>query len=178
MSKIYTYNRPIGGGSGSSVITTDGGGSDYANYAETAGYTQKSGFAEKSGYSDLSEKANQLTDTHTLWGQPFNGTQDVDGDLTCVGTVKSEYVSTGEITSDIGTIDLFNFVESGGESLSVDYLNVLKKAQFNELVISQLKSIGGCVVLSPADGFTVQKIVGNKLMWKCSEDGVAISNKW
>lgn len=40
-----------------------------------------------SSSSDRAKFADALTNTHTLWGQDFNGTQDVSGDMTGVGTI-------------------------------------------------------------------------------------------
>lgn len=49
------------------------------------------GRATSSGSSPISLKiadaAKKLVETHTIWGQEFNGTDDVDGDLKSNGVV-------------------------------------------------------------------------------------------
>ena len=58
--------------------------------------------------------------------------------------------------------------------ITCDYLTVNKKAHFFELVIDKIKTVGGTIIFTPADGFTIDKVVeGNDdyiLFWRaCTE---------
>ena len=98
---------------------------------------------------------------HYLWGQLFDGTQDIDGDFT----------STGDVTAVNG------FFQN---------LTVTGQAHFFELVIDKIKSVGGAVILSPADGFDILDIgvaevggVNCSKLWFLAEDGGnKINNMW
>lgn len=61
--KIYKYNS--GKDSGDSSGRTDGGYSGGATVLT----------------SDTAEKAKRLSETHLIFGQPFDGTQNVAGDI-------------------------------------------------------------------------------------------------
>ena len=76
--KINKYNVPKG--SESSVRTS--GGTVVIN-------------AESSVSAEICEEAKRLKDTHLIFGQPFNGTADVSGDLTNVNNITA---SGGDIT--------------------------------------------------------------------------------
>ena len=61
-------------------------------------------------YSTLSEKANKLATPRTLWGKPFDGSANVDGDLKDVGnitasgkaTIQGDIISGGEVVAVAG----------------------------------------------------------------------------
>jgi hypothetical protein len=63
-------------------------------------------------------------------------------------------------------------------------LTVTKQAHFFELVIDKIKAAGGAVILSPADGFKIDKIDSSKddkhiyLYWRANDGEKAISNMW
>lgn len=206
MGKIYKYDVPFGAGDGATVIY------GYGNTLNGNGMTQGSG-------------GGVTLDTHQIWGQPFNGKRDVDGDLTIthgniemgcgdvhVGSVSDNEAAEGgnltvdkhtktntlEVTegADIGgdldvggslyvisdlTTDGHLYAEGGAEIygdtytdsitspygvideikstlITTDYLTVLKSATFYEVIIEKLKSIGGSIILSPADGFVVSDV--------------------
>ena len=50
--------------------------------------------------SGVMDEAQRLVETHNIYGQPFNGTQDVDGDLTTSGTIQAK----GDITTESNVI--------------------------------------------------------------------------
>ena len=52
-------------------------------------------------------------ETHLLWGQPFNGTQDVNGNLTSTGTITGRNVNAqyGHIDSIYGTQAGYNYIK-------------------------------------------------------------------
>lgn len=212
--KITKYN--VGKGDGSSARVEGGG----LLISTGSGYN-----------SEVSDEAKRLRETHLIFGQPFNGTQDVSGDISNAQnisasggdiTVKSEWTEEGteggNITADgnitaggditavenvkgvkfIGDVEADNVTtntlkaESGtitaikGERLDYDEANirqavidlltsveittekltVTKQAHFFELIIDKIKAAGGAILLTPADGFRVEKIIAvpNKLV--------------
>ena len=144
--------------------------------------------------SGVMDEAQRLVETHNIYGQPFNGTQDVDGDLTTSGTIQAK----GDITTEsnvignkfIGDVEaekidttlinaqMGNILKLYGNSLNYDSaeirdaiiktlqsdyivtenLTVTKQAHFFELIIDKIKSAGGAVILSPAEGFCIDQI--------------------
>lgn len=118
-------------------------------------------------------------ETHKLWGQNFNGTQDVDGDMTVNGNVaisgnvtaakggitniESESITNvGTITTD--TVDATNIKGANAnisnqlnikdiisKDITTDYLTVTKSAHFWELVIDKISSTKGAIIVSPAN---------------------------
>ena len=198
--KINKYNKP----KGSSSSGRSSGGITYISGGGSGGYC---------------DEALRLAETHTIFGQPFNGTQDVSGDLTdvtnitAVGgdiTVKADEdgnggnviadkfigdVDAGYIKADTADIDAIfgsslNFKNAIIEALqsteiTTDYLTVTKQAHFFELIIDKIKAAGGAVLLTPADGFKVDKIkvVNNsprfyKLYWKATDGEKQRKNMW
>lgn len=187
-----------------------------------------------SGSSDSSAK---LAETHTIFGQPFDGTQDVSGDITNVQNitavggdvvVKSLTDSEGEfggniqadkdilaggdmkVTGDAYATKFIGDIEANegtvtsisGTSLNYDSadirqaiidtlqstdittenLTVTKQAHFFELIIDKIKAAGGAIILSPADGFKVDKVSsissGYRVYWKATDGKKSISNMW
>lgn len=72
--------------------------------------------------------------------------------------------------------------ELESKELTTEYLTVTKQAHFFELIIDKIKSAGGAVILSPADGFKVDMIQDKglswRLLWKADDGEKAISNMW
>ena len=206
MGQIYKYDVPFGTGEEASAFYSQSG------FINGTGMTQGSG-------------NGAILDKHKIWGQPFNGKQDVDGDLTIthgnlemgcgdahVGSVTDNEAAEGgnltvdkhtktntlEVTENAsiggnvnveGTMYVVNnlttdghlLVDAGAEiygetftdiitstngvineikstDITTDYLTVLKSATFFEVIIEKLKSIGGSIILSPADGFVVSDV--------------------
>jgi hypothetical protein len=50
--------------------------------------------------------------------------------------------------------------------ITTEKLTVTKQAHFFELIIDKIKAAGGAILLTPADGFRVEKIIAvpNKLV--------------
>lgn len=118
-------------------------------------------------------------ETHKLWGQNFNGTQDVDGDMTVNGNVSisgNVKATTGAITNiesesitNVGTIttdtvdattikgananisNQLNIKDIISKDITTDYLTVTKSAHFWELVIDKISSTKGAIIVSPAN---------------------------
>lgn len=192
---------------------------------------------------------------HLLWGQAFDGTNDVDGDMTTNGSVYSKKTVSGDtgsfnnlsattanaetlsattattttlsastattetlsattanaetlsavttttttlsattanvskITSD--SISNSDIIESNGikgdkaviNDMSVKNLKVTGSAHFFELIIDKVKSAGGSMLITPADGFDVDIVqdLPNevKLLWQCQDaNGNQRDNMW
>lgn len=154
-----------------------------------------------------SDAASSLKETHLIWGQPFNGTQDVAGDITNAQNITNQGDITvnaytddagehgGNITADktitankfvgvdieasnnitaksinasTGTISVLSGSSLNFSSAEINHLlsndikagnlTVTGTAHFFELIIDKIKSVGGAVILSPADGFKVEKV--------------------
>lgn len=186
-------------------------------------------------------------DTHYFWGQPYDGTQDVNGDLTTNGKITANEISGATIsgnsinaanvtstnvsattstftnvnfgtaigtnvntdylvTDDIGavtatidsltadTADIGNMIGTNltfsaittntmnGGNVTVENLTVTKTATFFELIINKIKSAGGSILLTPSDGFKVDRVEdvsgGKKLYWRSSDGTSSIQNMW
>ena len=187
--------------------------------------------------SSSNSSIGQLSETHLIFGQPFNGTQDVTGDIsnaenitteggditvntktdsegtyggnivaganiTATGnitgnTINSKNVFTDDVESIEGIIKELSGVSIDYESatfkqavidtlnstnITTDYLTVTKQAHFFELIIDKIKAAGGAVLLTPADGFKVDKIEEQnqvfKLYWKATDGDKKRSNMW
>ncbi len=134
---------------------------------------------------------------HYLWGQPFNGTQDVTGsmevngnitlnNLIASGTVSAPEVDTSLLTATNANIDSLTATAAtiqtlDSSTINVHNLTVTGSAHFFELIIDKLKSVGGTVILSAASA-KIDKVVsvtgGYKLYWRKEDEDreKAISN--
>lgn len=152
----------------------------------------------------VADSAKKLSETHSIWGQDFNGTQDVDGDLTTSGEVKAangfntqgmkiakgtdkttftngslyqfdanvkapkflgdveaNNVQTNTLEADEAELDTVNAnnlyailaeIETLlSDKITVETLTVTKTAHFFSLIIDEIKSVGGQIILSPAN---------------------------
>lgn len=116
--------------------------------------------------------------TGNLWGNTYTGVETLDGDITSSGTVKSTNIETQN-----GNIDSLNsngIVNTG--IIQTKNLKVTGRAEFFELVVDQIKSIGGAQILSPADGFTIDYVYNDYtyhyLYWLASDGDNETTNKW
>lgn len=139
--------------------------------------TNGGGFAN--GATTNTTTVQKELETHKLWGQNFNGTQDVDGDMTVNGNVvisgnvtatkggitniESESITNvGTITTD--TVDATNIKGANAnisnqlnikdiisKNITTDYLTVTKSAHFWELVVDKISSTKGAIIVSPAN---------------------------
>ena len=192
---------------------------------------------------------------HLLWGQAFDGTNDVDGDMTTNGSVYAKKTVSGDtgsfnnlsattanaetlsattattttlsattattetlsattanaetlsatttttttlsattanvskITSN--SISNSGIIESNGikgdkaviNDMSVKNLKVTGSAHFFELIIDKVKSAGGSMLITPADGFDIDIVQDSpnevKLLWQCQDsNGNQRDNMW
>ena len=192
---------------------------------------------------------------HLLWGQAFDGTNDVDGDMTTNGSVYAKKTVSGDTgsfnnlsattanaetlsattatTTTLSTstattetlsattanaetlsatttttttlsattanvskitsnsISNSGIIESNGikgdkaviNDMSVKNLKVTGSAHFFELIIDKVKSAGGSMLITPADGFDIDIVQDSpnevKLLWQCQDsNGNQRDNMW
>lgn len=87
--KINKYNKPK---DANTVIT----GNFSSNRTYSNGSTNSATTAEKAGTAD------KLTNSRLIWGQPFDGTADVDGDMTLHGDIYVETYKDPETDEELG----------------------------------------------------------------------------
>lgn len=101
--------------------------SDEVTRAKKAEGVNASGISTLQGYftSGSAKKALQLTNTHKLWGNSFNGTADIngsiivpDGKYISIGNIKMEYDATNKALkiTNTTTNEVANLYTSGGVS--------------------------------------------------------------
>lgn len=175
-----------GGGSYISV-TGDSSNAINAKYADLAGWAQYAG---------------QLADTHTIFGLPYNGTQDVNGDASIWGTLEvggytqlHDYLQVDKglnVNVDasigrhlyVGKDASFNGNVQVRDKLTTKDLTVTGQLNVFEMVIDQIKSVGGAIMLTPADGFKIDwfEINDNEdgyyLYWLAEDGEKEIANQW
>ena len=154
--------------------------------------TLTTGNREGKGYPEL--------EAHYLWGQFFNGKQDVNGDITTDGNVNfhgnlnflGEYDSDDDLRGNlnIGNVNAVNghFKEMNTDLLKaaeayINNLTVTGSAHFFELIIDKIRSVGGAIMLTPGDGFELwgYNLSGEKninLWWVCDDVKGAKYNHW
>ena len=220
------------------------------------GGTSTSASSGSGGFSNTSGSGGTL-ETHTIFGQPYDGTNDVKGDLADVDNISAngdvaldgkiiirgkdedgaytnedleiarddegttisggqKYTFDGnviapkfigdveayKVNATVGYIDtlhskqgVFKKLDAGdlsavngyikellSDNITTENLTVTKSAHFFELIIDKIKAAGGAVLLTPADGFRVDKVSatreGYKLYWKATDGERSIANMW
>ena len=154
--------------------------------------TLTTGNREGKGYPEL--------EAHYLWGQFFNGKQDVNGDITTDGNVNfygnlnflGEYdpdddlrgnLNIGNVNADNGHFkEMNNDVLKAAEAY-INNLTVTGSAHFFELIIDKIRSVGGAIMLTPGDGFELwgYNLSGEKninLWWVCDDVKGVKYNHW
>jgi len=136
-----------------------------------------------SGYVNNVTTYNTISNIqgHYLWGNLFDATQDINGDITSTGKVTSQSVDTqtlSAMSAYIGSLEGNNghitnitadTIESNSvtsqsvdtqtlsastamtEHLTTDYLTVTKLAHFFTLMIDKIKSTSGAIIVTPAN---------------------------
>ena len=154
--------------------------------------TLTTGNREGKGYPEL--------EAHYLWGQFFNGKQDVNGDITTDGNVNfhgnlnflGEYDPDDDLRGNlnIGNVNAVNghFKEMNTDLLKaaeayINNLTVTGSAHFFELIIDKIRSVGGAIMLTPGDGFELwgYNLSGENninLWWVCDDVKGAKYNHW
>ena len=147
-----------------------------------------------------------------IWGQYFDDTKDITGDMNVNGYAYINNIQTSSVNSDSiyssyidSTYLTTKYAKAnkltGGKleyewaSIIKGYINdlaaknivtenltVTKSAHFFELVIDKIKSAGGAVIFSPANGFTIRKVDkinnGYRLYFAAEDKDSKIDNMW
>ena len=98
-------------------------------------------------------------------------------------SVTSQTISN-EITSQNATLNEITSKNiNNSETITTKNLKVTSSAHFFELIIDRVKSVGGSMLITPADGFDVDIVQDSpnevKLLWQCQdEDGNQRDNMW
>ena len=147
-----------------------------------------------------------------LWGNYFDDSQDINGTIVSSGDIEGqEFISHDNVkvavTNDASwkptaieegetggvyarkvkcaqlKADYADIIELLSDNIRTTNLTVTGQAHFFELVIDKIKSAGGAVLLTPADGFEIEDISWTDgylyFWWSASdEDGNGTINMW
>ena len=118
--------------------------------------------------------------------------RNVNANVVNANDVNSTEVNTQLLTATTGTIDnltstsaIIDYLRS--QEIRTHNLTVTGQAHFFELVIDKIKSVGGAVLLTPADGFEIEYIAQSSsyghtkvdLLWSSTDsDGNKTTNMW
>lgn len=127
---------------------------------------------------------------HYLWGQYFDDTEDIDGDLTSNGTIQGDkgVFNNVDVNNNLqanhgifgsakvnGLLDTNKLKAVSGfvktllsEEITTDYLTVTKAAHFFKLIIDEIKASQGAVIITPANA-KIDKVeaLENDAGWRC-----------
>lgn len=138
--------------------------------------------------------ANRMTansvSASTINSDTANLTNISSSEITNNGSIKSQSFSgtTANITTinsnniaNTDTIKTKNLVNT--DTIKTKNLEVTGSAHFFELIIDKIKSAGGSIMLTPADGFDVDIVQDSpnevKLLWQCQDgNGKQRDNMW
>ena len=125
------------------------------------------GSSNTSNSSSSSEAIGNTFEPHYLWGQYFDDTEDISGDLTCDGTITAEQVISplaqlDRLISDNVTVNgklttnqlqaVSGYIQTLlSDSITTDYLTVTKAAHFFKLIIDEIKATQGSVIITPCN---------------------------
>ena len=118
--------------------------------------------------------SSEITNNGSLKSQSFSGQS---GTIQTLNT--DNITNTGTINTD--TINSNNITNT--DTIKTKNLEVTGSSHFFELIIDKIKSAGGSIMLTPADGFEVEKIksMANNftLYWRCQDgNGKQRDNMW
>ena len=111
-----------------------------------------------------------------------------DVNISNIGSLYADFAGIKDLNAKSATIDVAKITELFSGNITTDYLTVLKSAHFFELIIDQIKAVGGSVILSPADGFELYGWSDNinlpaqnasiRLWWIAEEGKNGKYNQW
>lgn len=100
------------------------------------------------------------------------------GDINNAGSITNK----GDLTNNGNITNSGNIANTGG--ITTRDLTVTGAAHFFKLVIDEIKSAGGSLILTPANGFVTEKVIHTdgdthyKLLWKATDGQKSITNMW
>ena len=118
--------------------------------------------------------SSEITNNGSIKSQSFSGQS---GTIQTLNT--DNITNTGTINTD--TINSNNITNT--DTIKTKNLQVTGSAHFFELIIDKIKSSGGSIMLTPADGFDVDIVQDSpnevKLLWQCQDgNGKQRDNMW
>lgn len=118
--------------------------------------------------------SSEITNNGNIKSQSFSGTT---ANITTINSNNIE--NTDTINTD--TINSNNITNT--DTIKTKNLEVTGSAHFFELIIDKIKSAGGSIMLTPADGFDVDIVQDSpnevKLLWQCQDgNGKQRDNMW
>ena len=129
-------------------------------------------------------QSNTIVNTGDVKSNTFTGDSasitTINGTTAKISTINSDNITnTGNINTD--TINSNNITNT--DTIKTKNLEVTGSSHFFELIIDKIKSAGGSIMLTPADGFEVEKIksMANNitLYWRCQDgNGKQRDNMW
>ena len=129
-------------------------------------------------------QSNTIVNTGDVKSNTFTGNSasitTINGTTAKISTINSNTITnTGTINTD--TINSNNITNT--DTIKTKNLEVTGSSHFFELIIDKIKSAGGSIMLTPADGFEVEKIksMANNftLYWRCQDgNGKQRDNMW
>ena len=129
-------------------------------------------------------QSNTIVNTGDVKSNTFTGDSasitTINGTTASISTINSNTIAnTGTINTD--TINSNNITNT--DTIKTKNLEVTGSSHFFELIIDKIKSAGGSMMLTPADGFEVEKIksMANNftLYWRCQDgNGKQRDNMW
>lgn len=129
-------------------------------------------------------QSNTIVNSGDVKSNTFTGNSatitTINGTTASISTINSNNITnTGTINTD--TINSNNITNT--DTIKTKNLEVTGSSHFFELIIDKIKSAGGSIMLTPADGFEVEKIksMANNftLYWRCQDgNGKQRDNMW
>ena len=197
--KSYATAKKDGSGSGNKVVNI------FAKNDNTQTSTPPSTNATEAEKAKEAETAEKLKYTHTIFGHPFNGTQDVTGDIATDGDITANNLDifgeanfhqtiklnnnniegvNGVKSKFINTTELHTQTIDNSDTITTKNLKVTGKAEFFNLIIDKINSSGGAHIYTPCDGFKAEIVEQGTdgsytLFWQSKDDeGTEIDNMW
>lgn len=118
--------------------------------------------------------SSEITNNGSIKSQSFSGQS---------GTIQTLNTDNITNTSTINTDTINSNNITNTDTIKTKNLEVTGSAHFFELIIDKIKSAGGSIMLTPADGFDVDIVQDSpnevKLLWQCQDgNGKQRDNMW
>ena len=129
-------------------------------------------------------QSNTIVNTGDVKSNTFTGASatitTINGTTASISTINSNSI-TNKSAINTDTINSNNITNT--DTIKTKNLEVTGSSHFFELIIDKIKSAGGSIMLTPADGFEVEKIksMANNftLYWRCQDgNGKQRDNMW
>lgn len=182
---VGQYNNSNSG----STLFSVGNGTD-ENDRKNSFEVDSNGFISPSGYVKTLKTDSLSSSAITADTAKLNSISATTANLNAISSttanltnITGDYASLNNVDVD-GSITSFsgNITNLLSSNLTVDYLNVTKSAIFNSLTIDEIKSVGGQIIISPANAtldFVVKLNDGDwKCYWKADDGDKKINNQF